>query len=127
MSLQAEYNTFNHLASCGSLCKGDSCPGWFVSDFDTVHECPCNRDKGYPHPEDNEPQLFVITALLNGEPWAIALYRRKDLARQTACRMVDRGWRDLRLRRIRDKDQIERAEFQIEKYRDWASDHGHPQ
>jgi hypothetical protein len=35
---------------CG--CRGS---GWWLSELDTWHECPCHYEKGQPHPED-EPE-----------------------------------------------------------------------
>ena len=51
--LQQYYRMFNNQVMGGYLCKGEDCNVWFLSDVDTWHECPCNKQKKIPHPEDN--------------------------------------------------------------------------
>ncbi len=55
MSLQDYYCGFGSAVRCGDLCKGKGCHGWFLSDVDTWHECPCNARRAVParHPEDD--------------------------------------------------------------------------
>ena len=50
--LQGMYNAFAFAVRSGEMCQGEMCQGWFASDLDTWHQCPCGRN-GHVHPEDD--------------------------------------------------------------------------
>lgn len=72
---------------------------------------------------------YIISANLNGKRWACAmrnddgtveaLEHAKDIARAHR----DGGWKEVKLARTSDPAAIEKAEFQIYKVEDWASDY----
>lgn len=45
------FSVFEAHVRSGALCRGPHCPGWFSSQIDTWHACPCNP-KRENHPEE---------------------------------------------------------------------------
>jgi hypothetical protein len=130
MSLQAEYNAYRRQVSSGSMCKGDECGGWHLSDLDTWHECPCNAQKGVPHPEtQEEPWAYVVFARVQeGRPHrALALRYTRDRGQDAARRYRDSGWPDVRLRFVSGEDALKQVEQDIEwvDSKMWDGDHSY--
>jgi len=48
---------FDRAVRGGSLCGGDKCQAWFLSELDSWHMCPCNKTKNIMHPEMDEGDL----------------------------------------------------------------------
>lgn len=55
MGLQGYFDNFNQQVRGGDACEGSECRGWFLSEVDTWHECPCNKRRAVPvpHPEED--------------------------------------------------------------------------
>lgn len=80
------YDTFRARVATREFCGGEACRGWFLSEVDTWHECPCNGAKGYGHPEDESDVVYVVT--LTGVP--VATSYRKDVAQRWTRKVATR-------------------------------------
>lgn len=54
--LQQYYDSFSSIVASGELCSGENCSGWFVSDVDTIHRCPCGKGTAENHPDYELPE-----------------------------------------------------------------------
>lgn len=106
--------------------------GWALSEVDTWHECPVHY-KGQRHPEDydyeaDEPRAYVVSAVLNGTRFAVSVRsddgspEALERARETARAYRRNDWREVKLSRVRGAEAIEKAEAQVDRVEDWASD-----
>lgn len=56
---------------------------------------------------------------LNGKPWCVQIYTNQAFAESIAEHSRSRT---SRVRVISNQEELERAEFQVDKYEDWSSD-----
>lgn len=52
------YESFDVMARGAAFCRGDDCPGWFLSEVDTWHKCGCGAGDGCT-PYDDELEAMA--------------------------------------------------------------------
>lgn len=134
MSLSDEYYFEVHARKNYLAVHCHGCSGWFLSDFDTWETCPRCHQHGQPHPEDEgevweawramhpRERFAVEVTLRPGKRMAVDIASTFPVAAAVAQEYA-RDWRATTyVVRLNTPEQIARAEFQLEKIRDWASD-----
>lgn len=133
--LQLYYDNFKTTVSCGALCEGEKCSGWFLSDVDTWHHCPCNAG-GTADPEttgemteaDYETYMtevrtknasrlvgwFAVSALIDGRRLVISV---NDVAKAAQAQAQDAvrygGFQSVIVKRISTEVQAQEAVCQM--------------
>ena len=82
------YNTFRQTQYLNALCKGPACSGWHLSEVDTWHECPCNKAKNRPHPEDDSSCEGYVVSYRDGGRAVFTTGNLED------AKVVARSYRD---------------------------------
>jgi len=83
-----------------------------------------------PPPRACKPKkaYVVSTTFSSGKRFAVDMVtddgttKTMEMAKESARRYRDAGWKEVKLSRVHGDDAIEKAEDQIERVEDWASD-----
>lgn len=51
------YAAFQGMVTARDFCRDEACRGWFLSEVDTWHQCPCPAGRLVPHPESDDALL----------------------------------------------------------------------
>jgi len=76
-----------------------------------------------------ENTAYVVSAMVGSSRMAVSVFTddgtEEVMARaaNSARRYQGRGWREVKLRMAHGKEEVERAEMQVERIEDWASDY----
>lgn len=105
-------------------CKGASCGGWQLSDVDVW--VPCSLHPGRPHPESEDNDVLevpthAVKVNIGVKSMALRIFYSFKNASEFAKKVAPtfKGVKVVRLVTVQD---VQNAEFDVEKIEDWSSD-----